>query len=217
MDNNRFDILNYSKSRPLAFENLADMWLKIKRQRGLKKSSFKNLKTQIHRAVDHWGSQNIHDISALEIQSYLLTLSDLSSKSQHNHLSTLREFWRWVSSMYKQVELPAFPTVRVKLGWRKTISKETQKNILLEIRRTAPYKVWIGIKFLCTYFNVRPGELVAIAESDIELDMARIWIRNTKEGEAKYLFLLDEDVKLPSRIASRKLIRDYLFSGTAPA
>lgn len=139
---------------------------------------------------------HIKDISALEIQSYLLSLSELSSKSRHNHLSTLREFWRWVSSMYEKVDMPEFPHVRVKLGWRKTISRSIQNDILQEIKKIAPKKVWLGVKFLSTYFNVRPGELLSITENDIELSMARIWVRETKEGETKYLFLLDEDVAM---------------------
>jgi len=52
--------------------------------------------------------------------------------------------------------------VRVKLGWRKTISKDLQREIIAEIKRIAPFKVWIGVKFLSTYFNVRPVELAAI-------------------------------------------------------
>ena len=208
VDADKFDERDYQeKKQPLAFENLADTWLKIKYQDGIKKSSLKNVKCHIHRAVDYWGVQNIKAISAFEIQAYILTLSDLSSKSQHNHMSTLRQFWRWVTSMDDMLDMPKFPHIRVKLGWRKTISKDLQQEILSEIKNIAPYKTWLGVKFLATYFNVRPGELLAITENDIELDMERIWIRETKEGEAKYLYLLEEDVallrKLPAVINSK--------------
>jgi len=197
VDADKFDPRDYQeKNKPLAFENLADTWIKMKRREGIKKGSIKNLNAHINRAIDYWGPQNIKSISAFEIQSYLLNLSDLSSKSQHNHMSTLKEFWRWVSSMFQKVDMPEFPKVRVKLGWRKTISKDLQREIIAEIKRIAPFKVWIGVKFLSTYFNVRPVELAAILESDIELDMERIWVRETKEGVAKYLYLLDEDVSL---------------------
>lgn len=37
---------------------------------------------------------------------------------------------------------------------------------------------------------------MAILEKEIELDLARIWVHNTKDGEAKYLYLLLEDVSL---------------------
>lgn len=201
VDVDKFDVRDYQeKNKPLAFENLADTWIEVKRQGGIKKSSFKNINTHMKRAIANFGIQNIKSISSFEIQTYLLSLSELSSKSQHNHMSTLRQFWRWVVSMDKTIPLPTFPTVSFTLGWRKTISKALQQDILNEIQRIAPSKVWIGIKFLCTYFNVRPGELVAILESDIELDMARIWIRKTKEREAKYLFLLDDDVQLLSTL-----------------
>lgn len=201
VDVGKFDERDYQeKIQPLAFENLSDTWLKMKRQTGMKKSSWIKIKGHIHRAVDYWRSQNIKNITAFDLQKYLLTLTNLSSKSQHNHLSTLRQFWHWVSSVDNMIEMPQFPRIRVKLGWRKTISKDLQQDILAEIQKIAPYKVWIGVKFLATYFNVRPGELLAILERDIELDMARIWIRKTKEGEAKYLYLLEEDVILLEEI-----------------
>jgi len=203
VDAQKFDVRDYQeKSKPLAFENLADTWLEVKRQGGIKKGSFKNINTHMKRAIANFGIQNIKAISSFDIQTYLLGLSDLSSKSQHNHMSTLRQFWRWVVSMDESIPLPTFPTVSFTLGWRKTISKKLQQDILGEIQRIAPKKVWIGIKFLCIYFNVRPGELLAILESDIELDRARIWIRKTKEREAKFLYLLDDDVELLSALPS---------------
>lgn len=39
------------------------------------------------------------------------------------------------------------------------IGKETPQALLDEIARIAPYKAWLGIKWLCTYISIRPGEL----------------------------------------------------------
>ncbi|EFK11669.1 conserved hypothetical protein [delta proteobacterium NaphS2] len=168
VDTEKFDPYDYQSTQPLKFENLADDWLEIKRQ-SVKKGTFKNIYPQMKRAIAAFPDRDIKSISSLDLQEYLLTLSEFSSKSKQNHLNTLKEFWRWASTMYKHVNVPKFPKVIVKLGWRKTISKAVQLEILDEVQRIAPKKVWIGIKFLSTYFNVRPGELVRILEKDIEL------------------------------------------------
>ena len=201
VDTKKFDIRDYQeKKKPIAFENMADTWIEVKRQGGIRKGSFKNIFAHMKRAIAYFSDNSMKSISTFDLQKYLLSLSDLSEKSKHNHMSTLRQFWTWVSEIDETISVPKFPTVTFTLGWRKTISKDVQLQILDEVRRIAPKKVWVGIKFLSTYFNVRPGELLAILEKDIELNLARIWIRKTKEREAKYLYLIDEDVELLSKL-----------------
>ena len=93
-------------------------------------------------------------------------------------------------------QAPNFPVINVKLAYRQVIGKETQVAILAEIRRIAPFKVWLGIKWLCTYISIRPGELVQIREQDIDTENRYLYIHHSKTGDTKPVPILDEDVEL---------------------
>jgi integrase len=82
------------------------------------------------------------------------------------------------------------------LKWRKTIDKETQDSILTELKKIASFKTWLGIKWLCTYINMRPGDLRGITEGHIDLTQGEILIPDPKERRPKIVYLLKEDVEL---------------------
>lgn len=90
---------------------------------------------------------------------------DLSSKSRSNARSCLHDFWKWLLKR-REIhisEMPDFPEVPFELAFRKTVGKETQEQILEEVKRISYEinpRIWIGIKWLSTYFSIRPGELV---------------------------------------------------------
>ena len=71
------------------------------------------------------------------------------------------------------------------------------------------------IRFLCTYINVRPGELIQIKEKDVDLDNARILVGETKTGDPKYIYLIDSDVKLLSSMP-KSFGELYLFRHVKP-
>lgn len=73
-------------------------------------------------------------------------------------------------------------------------------SILDEIARIAPYKAWLGIKWLSTYISIRPGELVQILEQDIDTENRYIYIHHSKTGKTKPVPMLDEDVTLYKKI-----------------
>ena len=88
-----------------------------------------------------------------------------SHKTKHNINAALHNFFVWVWKRNKKIfsisEFPEFPTVQFILGRRKIVSKEVQTTIVEEIKRICKNpKVYLGIKWLCTYGNVRPGELL---------------------------------------------------------
>jgi integrase len=86
--------------------------------------------------------------------------------------------------------------VTFELAWRKTIDKDTQQAIMDELKEVAPHKCWLGIKWLSTYFNMRPEELRNIKEGDIDRKAGEIVIRHPKENKTKVVYLLPEDVKI---------------------
>jgi integrase len=155
---------------------------------------------------------------------FSVSLSKLSGKTRHNIRSTVIDFLKWAKTAGYIDTIPEVPAVKYKLGWRKTISKDQQTEVLNEVAAICDDpKVSLALKFLCTYVNVRPGELVDILTEDIDLDQKRIRLRGnaTKEGHDKFIYLLDEDVKtLESMTHHNELFckpngerfgRDYLY------
>ena len=95
--------------------------------------------------------------------------------------------------------MPEFPEIRFELSWRNTIDKDTQEAILNEVKRITYHinsKIWIGVKWLCTYIPIRPTELINIKEGDFNLSLGIVNIRYNKEKKPKIVPLLDEDIEL---------------------
>jgi len=64
----------------------------------------------------------------------------------------------WLKKRGEISELPDFPEVSFELGYRRTVDKDTQIQIIQEIERIYPNrKVYLGIKLLATYISIRPG------------------------------------------------------------
>jgi integrase len=197
-DNGKFDPREYRKSQPLGFENLSLQFLKIK-EKEVKKSSYRKIADHLYKASQFWGNISIKEIGFKEVQLFLLSLEGLSDKTKHNHLSSLHSFLAWLKKARVIDSIPEFPEIRFELAWRNTVNKETQQAIIEEVRRISHHinpKIWIGIKFLSTYFNLRPGELLNIKEGEIDLRQAEILIPHPKEKRPKKAFLLSEDVEL---------------------
>jgi integrase len=197
-DNGKFDPRDYRKSKPLGFENLAFQWFKIK-EKEVRKSSYRKIENHLYKACKFFGNINIKEIGYKEIQLFLLSLDRLSDKTKHNHLSSLGQFFRWLKKAKVIDEIPELPEVRFELAWRKTIDKETQKALIEEVRKLSHHinpKIWLGIRFLATYFNMRPAELLKVREGNIDLRQGEIIIPHPKERRPKIVYLLSEDINL---------------------
>lgn len=209
-DENTFDERDYSKEKPLAFMTLASKWLDVKKET-VKPSSYRNLHNYMMKACDTWGNQNIKTIRFGEIEDFLLLHGrTLSSKTIANMRSGLHDFFQWLVRREVIDKAPSFPEVRVKLSYRKVVGKESQQAILEEVGRIAPYKVWLGIKWLCTYISIRPGELIKIREQDVDTENRYIYIHHSKTGETKPVPILDEDLTLFKQI-NPGFPRSYFF------
>ncbi len=121
------------------------------------------------RAKDYWGDTNIKIIGYAEIEDFLLAQSDVSPKTRSNIRSALSDFWAWLVKrrVISLADRPEIPKIPFELGWRKIVDKETQDAILAEVARISPERVWLGIKWLCDYPAIRPGELLRLKEGDI--------------------------------------------------
>lgn len=203
-DEGSFDARDYQRSNPLGFEVLAEKWLAMKMET-VKPGSLKSIRPLMLRSIGHFGPKNVKEIQYGEIEDFLLAQKDLSSKTRHNLKSVLHDYFRWLvrRRVIRPDEMPEFPELTFQLGTRKTIDKATQEAILAEIHRLSWHKnprVYVGVKWLCTYINMRPGELLSILEEDIDQERGVIFIREHKTDrqtdKIKIVPLLDEDIQL---------------------
>jgi hypothetical protein len=118
----------------------------------------------------------------------------------------LHSFFRWVKDCEERspvpFELPKFPEIKYELGYRNLTDKATQQRILDEVKRISydiNPKIWLGIKWLTTYFSIRPGEMICIKEKEIILATGHLLIPRPKEKRYKAVPLLDEDKALAAQ------------------
>ena len=192
-----FDARDYQiKEKPLAFQVLSDKWLEIKRQT-VKPKSWANLRNYMARAKACWGEANIKIIGYGEIEDFLLEQS-VSAKTRSNIRSALSDFWSWLVKrrVVSLAERPELPDCPFELGWRKIVGKEIQNEILSEVARISPERVWLGIKWLCDYPAIRPGELLRLKEGEILRDQGVLIFSKPKEKRPKLVPLFDDDIAM---------------------
>lgn len=193
-----FDPRDYQiKEKPLSFQALAAKWLEIKRQL-VKPKSWNNLKNYLGRAAAAWGDANIKTLGYVEIEDFLLAQTDLSAKTRHNLCSALHDFWSWLvdRQVITLADGPKFPKTPFTLGWRRIIGPETQAAVLAELTHRAPERVWLGVKWLCDYPAIRPGELLGLKEGDILREQGVLIFPQPKEKKPKLVPLFDDDADL---------------------
>jgi len=193
-----FDVRDYQvKEKPLSFQVLSHKWLAVKQQT-VKPRSFANLKNYLARAAAHWGDTNIKNIGYGEIEDFLLAQTEVSAKTRANIRSALNDFWAWLvkRQVIGPADRPELPECPFELGWRRIVDQETQAAILQELARLAPERVWLGIKWLCDYPAIRPGELLQLKEGDILRDQGLLVFPRPKEKKPKMVPLLEEDMAL---------------------
>lgn len=195
-DRGTFDHRDYQANNPLGFVNLATQWLTIKKQE-VKPSSFDSLERFMLSAMSFWPKRNVKEISFADIEDFLFS-RQVSNKTKSNIRSCLHTFWKWL--LHRQVitsaQFPEFPVIKFNLGYRKIIDKDTQIAVLDEVHRISYHlnpRIWLGIKWLCTYIAIRPGEMLKMQEQDVNTKLRAFIVRHTKEGREKIVPMLETD------------------------
>jgi integrase len=199
IDEGSFDARDYKQDNPLGFVTLATQWLAIKKQI-VRPKSYNNLNNYISRAIDHFGEKNIKEVGYADLEDFLLS-QKVSDKTKANMKSCLSNFWMWLRKrkIITIQQMPEFPEISFELGYRKVISKEDQEAILQEVHRISYHinpKIYLGIKFLCTYISIRPGEMISLKEGDIDKGNGYLLFPHPKEKKPKLVPILEEDVDL---------------------
>jgi integrase len=216
-DEGIYDPRDYQKGRPLGLENLVEKYLDHKSH--LK--AVDKYRQRLGKAVGYWGNRNVKTINYGEIEDFIHSLA-YTTKYIHDIATCLKGFFRWLERREEIEKAPRFPSVSYVMGYRKIVSKETQLQILEEVKRISWHinpRIYIGILWLSTYISLRPSELIAIKEGQIDLDTGRIIVPDNKGRYWKYIYLLEEDVKLlwamPKAFPEMYFFRHFRGNGNA--
>ena len=186
-----FDERDYKRNNPLGFTNMSAKFLT-----SVKPKTARNMKPHINHAQSFFENKNVKELKCGDFEDLLTSLT-LSDKTKHNIISTMHVFYKWMKKRQEINELPEFPEVSFELGWRRTVDKATQQAIIEEVKRICPnIKVYLGIKWLATYFSVRPAEMIKIQEGEIDLSNGYLYFPHPKEKTFKTVPILPEDIEL---------------------
>lgn len=169
------------------------------------------------RAINSWGFTNVKNVGYAEIEDFLFN-QDVSDKTRANIKSCLHDFFMWLKKrrVITQQQFPEFPDVKFELGWRTIVDIKTQQEIINEVYRISHQinpKIWLGIKWLSVYIALRPGELINLKESDVNVRDGSLVIPHPKEKKPKIIYLLGDDIELLKSIP-RGLPDLYFFRHT---
>lgn len=195
-DEGSFDDKDYRKDKPLGFSNLIEKWIERKKAADRKPRYVKMLELVARVTSERWGNRNIREIGYADLEDFKFSLK-CAAKTKENYIRALRAFWSWASDT-TGIIIPKFPLDTPELGYRKTVDKGQQSEILAEIRRISSYnpKIWLAIKFLCTYIAIRPGELITLEEGNIDLGNGYLYFPHPKEKRFKSVPLIQEDIEM---------------------
>jgi integrase len=199
VDRGTFDSRDYLSSNPLSYTVLSDKYLEKKKGK-ITDSYHTRLSGQIRKTQQYFGHTNIKNIQYAQLEDYIDSLS-LSDKSKHNLISILHAFWNWIISR-REIErqyLPEFPTISYQSKLRRTVSKDTQQQILDEVKRISEKvnpRIYLGIKWLTTYVSVRPAEMLNLKEGHIDLEQGYLFFPHPKEKRPKIVPLIKEDIRI---------------------
>lgn len=203
VDRGTFDFRDYLASNPLSFTVLSNQYLEKKKSR-VKAGTYSHLQNYISVAQQFFKDTNVKAIQYAQLEDFADTLT-VSNKTKANYLSCLRDFFTWLLKR-KEItrnELPEFPSISFELGYRKTVSKDTQALIVAEVKRISYHvspKIWLGIKWLTTYISIRPAELRNLKEGHIDLKQGFFFIPHPKEKRPKIVPLIQEDIQLLKKL-----------------
>ncbi len=191
-DEGTFDRRDYENMKPLAFSTLIEKWLEYKRD---EVGDFRHLLHFASVASDFFKDMSIKVVGPAELEDFAKSIK-VGQKTRKNYMTAIHHFFVWCKRRRYITEIPEFPVIRFKLGYRKVIGKETQASIIEEIGRISPFKVYLAIKFLSTYLSVRPKEMRSLLEGNINLQNGLLAFSKPKDKDYKTVPLIEEDIEI---------------------
>lgn len=202
-DRGEFDQREWAKEQPLSFLTLREKFIEFKKTQAITPKQIRHIESVLNKAGEIWDILQIKDIKEPEIDDFFINIKDLSSKTRSNYKTALHDFWAWVIRRERRnakIEMPVFPDIHYKLGWRNIVSMEDQAKILNEIwniSKSENPRIWLAIKLLSLFPKVRPGEMRDVKEGHINLTDGWIFFPDPKEGDkGKFIHLAQEDCQM---------------------
>jgi len=185
-----FDVRDYQKDAPLGFSTLAEKYIKMKQQQGLR--SISNVKHYMNSASDYFEQKNIKTFNRADIREFLYSLDDISEKTRHNYMSCIRDFFKNLvdDEVIEISMMPRMPKIDFELGYRKITDIETQNSVLNKIKEISYHlneKIWLGCDMLSLYVNIRPKDLLNLHEGDIDTSYGVMTIRRPTKKKGKHV------------------------------
>lgn len=187
---NRFNPDDYKSIKPNSFLVLKDKYLSRKKER----ATYKKITSIINRASNHFGLTNVREITGADLEDYLFSIPGISEKTRFNHMTQLRDFWKWClarGNIITLAEMPAFPEIKYELGYRKIITWEVQETVLNKLKEISYHineKIWLAVDMLCTYTALRPDDLRRVTEESLD-DYGWLTIYNPTKLKNKFKYI----------------------------
>jgi len=183
-----FDERDYQKDAPLGFTTLAEKYVKMKEQQGLK--SINNIKNYIRKARNYWGQKNIKTFNRADIRDFLYDIKGISEKTRHNYMSCLRDFFRNLveDEVIDITQMPRMPKIYFDLGYRAITDIDTQTTVLNKIKEMSYHinpKIWLACDMLSLYVNIRPKDLLNVTEGDFDIGYGVMTIKRPTKKRGK--------------------------------
>jgi len=119
----------------LQFHNYVQDWLERRSREGLARSYLKDLRGAVkNHFIPFFGKKNMRDIRAGDIEDFKAWLPPLNPKTVHNLLGMLHKIFKDAYRRRDILNLPDFPTVKLKEPVTKWIDEEDQEKILAHVR-----------------------------------------------------------------------------------
>jgi integrase len=200
----------------------------------LKEDTVRTYNSRLCRIVDSIGiSINASAVRYDHVHNFLYK-SGGAPKSVYDSYTIFKEMMEWAFDMGYIKSKPKWPPFDFSLEHdmkrRKTVDKDTQARILHDIylrEWNIRPRLYLAIRFLATYINIRPKELLAVNEGDYIRDKRRtahglLTITSHKTSRRpKIIRLTPEDIslldELPRGMPAMPLFRYDVPCGTIKA
>ncbi len=199
-----------SKYKSMTFQTAAEEYIESKRN-VLSPSTLRLYKTTINNISDKFNSLNIHDITAVDIQS------EINRMSNGHSPKTVRNYHGFISAVLGvfRPEMKIYTTLPQKVKNEPYIPSDEDVKRILEYSKGTPYEVPI----ILACYGMRRSEICALRPEDIEGDVVHIrkakvfgdqgeWVDKTTKTTSS-----TRDIIIPEDIARRIKERGYVFKG----
>jgi len=229
-DQGKYDVRDWQVAAPLSFLFLRKKFIEFKKTQEITVKQIQHIDHVLEMAGKNWDRLNIKEILEGEIDDFFLfdhrkttktklkngkfKITDqgpVGKKTLANWKTVLHDFWKWVVRREKRrsrIEMPDFPDIVYKMGWRGIVDMDIQREILDEIKKISldfNPRIWLGIKLLSMYPKIRPGEMTGLKEGNINLKDGWLFFPDPKEGDkGKFVHIDQEDCDLIRSVWAHK-------------